>query len=87
MSTVFDQERHARVWDGLSRRIERRKRLHAGARWLIVGIGSVAVSALLLHTVTAKADHGQAAQSVQTEPSENAQISALSGGDGGLRAD
>lgn len=82
MSDYFDQERQARVWAGLSRRISRRKRAHEAARWLAMGAGSLAVSALLLHTVIAKADHTAAAHGA-----EAVQVSALLSGDGGLRAD
>lgn len=61
--------------------------MHAGARWLIVGVGTLAVSALLLRTVTAKADLTEVVHSESTEPNESVRVSALAGGDGGLRAD
>lgn len=81
----FDQDRHERVWNALSRRVERRRRLHVGARALVVSVGALAVSVLLLRTVVAQADNPQSAQSLHSD--EGRQLSALSSGDAGLRAD
>lgn len=96
MSHVFDAERQARVWGALEKRISRRRRAHAAARLVFAGVGTLAIGWLLLRTVTAKAEseHDDSATIMTAHDGrlgigalEPARVSALSEGDGGMRAD
>ncbi|MFO0663165.1 MAG: hypothetical protein U0174_04400 [Polyangiaceae bacterium] len=96
MSRIFDAERQRRVWGELEKRIARRRRAHAAARFLFAGVGTLAIGWLLLRTVTAKAEseHDDSSSIVTAHDGrsgagalEPARVSALSEGDGGMRAD